>query len=255
LHKEYWGKHAEKDHIDVKIEVIVLANDVTAMENLSAYAESEFLRLYEDNSRAISQLSDARKVVYDRMIHASAQPIPTPWSLPTTIDFTISEDAEAFDKHLYCRDDGSFATNLDTWESGVVREELENGAICWLRNLDRKRWSLEIPYEVNGVSTPMYPDLLIIRVDTYGYIYDVLEPHDSSRKDNCPKAVGLAKFADRHHDAFGRIQLIREKSGPDGKKHFYRLDMSKVSIRNKVRGITSNPELDRIFDEDGVCDD
>ena len=136
-----------------------------------------------------------------------------------------------------------------------MHEELNNGAVCWLRNLDRKSWALEIPYEVNGVATPMYPDLLIVRIDTYGYIYDILEPHDDSRKDNCPKAVGLAKFADKHHDAFGRIQLIREKNGPDGHKHFYRLDMSKVSIRNKVRGITTNPELDRIFDEDGVCED
>lgn len=252
LHREYWGKHADEDHIDVKIDVIVLANDVTAMDNLSSFAEAEFVRLYEENSRAISQLSDARKAVYDRMIHASAQPIPTPWILPASIDFTLSEGAEAFDKHLYCREDGSFATNLNPWESGVVHEELDNGAVCWLRNLDRKNWALEIPYEVNGVATPMYPDLLIVRVDTYGYIYDVLEPHDDSRKDNCPKAVGLAKFADKHHDAFGRIQLIREKTGPDGHKHFYRLDMSKVTIRNKVRGITTNAELDRIFDDEGV---
>ena len=255
LHREYWGKHADEDHIDVKLDVIVLANDVTAMENLSSFAEAEFVRLYEENSRAISQLSDVRKAVYDRMIHASSQPIATPWVLPSTIDFTIGEGAEAFDKHLYCREDGSFVANLNPWESGVVHEELNNGAVCWLRNLDRKSWALEIPYEVNGVATPMYPDLLIVRIDTYGYIYDILEPHDDSRKDNCPKAVGLAKFADKHHDAFGRIQLIREKNGPDGHKHFYRLDMSKVSIRNKVRGITTNPELDRIFDEDGVCED
>lgn len=63
------------------------------------------------------------------------------------------------------------------------------------------------------------------------------------------KAVGLAKFAEDHWDVFERIQLIREQPGPDGKKHFYRQDMSKLDIRNKVRGITSNGELDRIFDE------
>lgn len=31
------------------------------------------------------------------------------------------------------------------------------------------------------------------------------------RKDNYPKAVGLAKFAEKHWDKFGRIQLIRLK--------------------------------------------
>lgn len=101
----------------------------------------------------------------------------------------------------------------------------------------------------------MYPDLIIVRADSEGYIFDVLEPHDPSRKDNYPKAVGLAKFAENHWDKFGRIQLIRLKRGADGRDHFYRLDMGRTVIRNKVRGITSNEELDRIFDEDAQRED
>lgn len=91
--------------------------------------------------------------------------------------------------------------------------------------------------------------------DAQGYVFDILEPHDSSRKDNYPKAVGLAKFAKKHWDIFGRIQLIRLKKGVDGREHFYRLDMAKTTIRNKVRGITSNEELDRMFDTDAVRED
>ena len=56
-------------------------------------------------------------------------------------------------------------------------------------------------------------------------------------------------------DRFGRIQLIRQKKGLDGREHFYRLDMAKVAVRNKVRGITSNEELDRIFDTDAERED
>lgn len=67
--------------------------------------------------------------------------------------------------------------------------------------------------------------------------------------------MGLAKFADKHWDIFGRIQLIRLKKGVDGGEHFYRLDMGKTTIRNKVRGITSNEELDRIFDTDAERED
>lgn len=111
------------------------------------------------------------------------------------------------------------------------------------------------PYEVSGVTTPMFPDLVIVRSDAQGYVFDILEPHDPSRKDNYPKAVGLAKFAEKHWDIFGRIQLIRLKKGVDGREHFYRLDMGKTTIRNKVRGITSNEELDRIFDTDAVRED
>jgi type III restriction enzyme len=94
----------------------------------------------------------------------------------------------------------------------------------------------------------MFPDLLVVRAGAHGYIFDVLDPHDSSRKDNFPKAVGLAKFADKHGDHFGRIQLIR-RVHKFGRDIFYRLDMNKSHIRNKVRGVTSNAELDRIFDE------
>jgi len=53
---------------------------------------------------------------------------------------------------------------LNPWESGVIAEELQNGAICWLRNLDRKKWSLEIPYEVSGVTTSMFPDLVVVSI-------------------------------------------------------------------------------------------
>ena len=39
----------------------------------------------------------------------------------------------------------------------------------------------------------------------------ILEPHDSSLKDNAVKAVGLAKFAEHYWSLFARIQLIRKK--------------------------------------------
>lgn len=255
LHKEYWIRNSTRDHIEVKIEIIVLTNDTESMEELNAYAEEKFIALYEDNKRSIAKLSEARKNLYERLTNASSKPISIPWTLPDSIDISVPENSTVYDQHLYCSEDGHFHALLNTWESGVVDEELKNGAVCWLRNLDRKNWSLEIPYEVSGVTTPMFPDLLIVRADSHGYVFDILEPHDPSRKDNYPKAVGLAKFAEEHWDKFGRIQLIRLKKGVDGREHFYRLDMEKTTIRNKVRGITSNEELDRIFNEDAVRED
>lgn len=255
LHKEYWIRNSTRDHIDVKVEIIVLTNDTNAMERINDFAEEEFITLYENNKRAIAKLNEARKNVYEILINASAQPIAVPWVLPDSIDFYLPDDRIKFEQHLYCAEDGTFQTSLNKWESGVIDEELKNGAICWLRNLDRKKWSLEIPYEVNGVTTSMFPDLVVVRADTEGYVFDILEPHDPSRKDNYPKAVGLAKFAEKHWDKFGRIQLIRLKKGVDGRDHFYRLDMGKTTVRNKVRGIISNEELDRIFDTDAERED
>jgi type III restriction enzyme len=250
LHTEYWIKHSARDRTDIHIEIIVLVNDTDAMERLNSFAEAEFERIYEENKRAIAQLPEARKQFYQKLLSSSAQPVAQLWQLPPSIDFTVGENSEIFDKHLYINEDGQMRTELNSWEKCVLRQELNNGAVCWLRNLDRKPWSLSIPYEVNGVATSMYPDFVIVRADAHGYVFDILEPHDENRKDNYPKAVGLAKFAEKHWDVFGRIELIRERRGLDGQMHFYSLDMSKAAIRNKVRAINSNPELDHIFDED-----
>jgi len=75
----------------------------------------------------------------------------------------------------------------------VLHEELADvSVIGWLRNVDRKPWSLEIPYEDAGSVKPMFPDLLVVREDSKGFLFDILEPHDPSLKDNAAKAVGLA---------------------------------------------------------------
>lgn len=165
LHKEYWIRHSTCDHIDVKKEIIVLTNDTDAMERINDYAEKEFITLYENNKRSIARLNEARKNVYERLTNASAQPISVPWILPDSIDFSVPDNSMKFEQHLYCSEDGTFETSLNPWESGVVTEELNNDAVCWLRNLDRKKWSLEIPYEISGVTTSMFPDLVVVRSD------------------------------------------------------------------------------------------
>jgi type III restriction enzyme len=250
LHKDYWVRHAKRDYDVVKTEIIVMANDNASMERLEAFSDKLFNELYDMHKAAFRKLREERKEVYKKLALSSASPIPLSWDLPQAIDFSVGEDGKVYESHLFVPEDGTaFKASLNDWEDGLIREELANGAVAWLRNLDRKKWSLEIPYEPNGVMTSMFPDLLVVRIGNYGNEYDVLEPHDPSRKDNYPKAVGLAKFAEKHGEHFGRIQLIR-KVHKFGKDYFYRLDMNRTEIRNKVRGVTSNEELDRIFDEE-----
>lgn len=249
LHRQYWKRHVDRNAVEIKTEIIIMVNDTTAMDNLEKYAEDRFNSIWNEHQSDIGTLPEARKSWYRRLVRSSTTPLPEKWELPESIDFREYEDSQPFEHHLYVKEDGTFKVSLNPWEAGVVKEELDGDAVCWLRNLDRKSWSLGIPYEVNGMMSTMYPDLVIVRSNTYGYIFDIMEPHDDSRKDNYPKAVGLAKFADQHWDKFGRIQLIRRKPGPDGRDHFYRLDMSNQQIRARVRAIHSNPELDHIFDE------
>jgi len=50
-------------------------------------------------------------------------------------------------------------------------------------------------------------------------VIDILEPHDSSRKDNLGKAKGMAKYAEDNL-GIGRVQLIREGKNTYGKSGF-----------------------------------
>ena len=257
LHKDYWRRHfARQDDVAVQTEVMVLVEDATAMDSLVSFAEAQFNALYNQHKFDIRSLTEKRKEAYQRLIRSASTSTESPWDLPQTIDFNINDSSAPFPKHMYFMEDGSFLATLNNWETGVLQEELAKpDVVCWIRNLDRKKWALAVPYEVSGSVIPMYPDLIVVRAVTSGYTVDILEPHDPSRKDNYPKAVGLAKFASKHWDKYGRIQLIRKMNGPDGNEHFYRLDMSDLSVCQRVLGISSNQELDHIFDESATRDE
>jgi type III restriction enzyme len=250
LHIDYWTEHGDRDYLDVKIEIIVMVGDETAMSRIDTFAQTMFEDLFNRYQGRIYDLNESRINYYEKLSAASDRPIPLPWKLPDSIEVSATEDCKVYDKHLYVGGDDICKLTLGTWEEGVLEEELRHGAVCWLRNLDRKPWSLGIPYKANGVTTPMYPDLIIVTTDDRGYVFDILEPHDDSRDDNCDKARGLADFAETPQgQKFGRIQLIRKKKSLTGKDRFYRLDFKNLAVRNKVRGIHTNTELDRIFDE------
>ena len=248
----YWiYRHNQgMDDKDAKIEVVVLTQNNEAMQHINDWCDTQFFELYNKYRAKIGKLSDARRMEYEYLSDATDKPQDIDWHFPSSVGFTVGEDSRAYDKHLYIGEDDVFKTTLNSWEQGVLFEEMQNGAYAWLRNLDRKPWSLCVPYRISGKTLPMFPDLLIVEKNGEDYLYSILEPHDPSRNDNVPKAVGLADFADKHQFVYNRIQLIRKKMGADHKEHFYRLDMSKVQIRNKVKAITDNAALDALFDTD-----
>jgi type III restriction enzyme len=251
LQMEYWKAKADRNSADVKLEVIVLAQSHESMVALEHYAQDEFNQLYEHHKREIARLSEQRRKHYETLRLAAPTPETVPWILPPSIAFRRTSKAPAFEKHLYIEESGAFHADLGSWEKDVLKEELTDpDVVGWLRNVDRQPWSLEIPYRNAGATKPMFPDLLIIRQDAKGFQFDILEPHDSSRDDNAAKVVGLAEFAEKHWDLFGRIELIRKAKAPDGKDRFYRLDVGNNATRKKVLAIKSNDELDRIFTQD-----
>ena len=248
LHMNYWQAHAERDALDVKVEVIVLTRHHDSMATMEADAERAFDKLYDTYKKAIGKLKEQRRTAYEKLRLATAKPNEVPWHLPDSIDFRRTANAPVLDRHLYVEEDGQFRAELGPWEAEVLKEELADSAVVgWLRNVDRKPWSLEVPHETGGDVRPMFPDLVVVRIAAKDLIVDILEPHDPSRDDNFEKAVGLARFAERHGHLFGRIQLIRKQKSPAGGEHFARLEINKAATIKQLLLITSNPQLDALF--------
>ncbi len=250
LHKDYWCAHADRDPREVKIEAAVVARHAMSMEGLMAKCEAAFNALYDQYKKKIGVLKEVRRAYYERWRLASAKPVDVPWYLPDTIDFRRKPADPAYDLHLYLEEGGTFKADLGTWEREVLQEELNNPAVKgWLRNCDRKPWSLEIPYAVAGEIKPMFPDLVIVRQEGEDFVVDILEPHDPSLADNCDKARGLAEFAKKHGHQFGRIELIRKLRSAAGTEQYYRLDMNKSEVQAKVLLITTNAQLNQLYED------
>jgi type III restriction enzyme len=253
LHLTYWQARADRDALDVKVEVIVLEHAHAAMAALESAAEQAFDALYDTHKKAIGKLGEQRRGAYEKLRLATARPTETPWRLPESIDFRRAPSAPRWQCHLYVESDGRFRAELGGWEAGVLAEELARADVVgWLRNVDRKPWSLEIPYETGGGIRPLFPDLLIVRQDGDGFHFDILEPHDPSLADNFEKAAGLARFSERHGCLFDRIQLIRKQASPAGGGCFARLNINTESVRKALLPITSNPQLDDLFAREAV---
>ena len=250
LHMEYWRSQEDRHAEEVKVEAVVLAQDHEGMKRLEAFAAEEFGTLYARHRRDIGRLNEHRRQHFQRLRLATSVPQTIPWALPQSIDFRHTATAPEYGKHLFLGGDGKFRADLGTWEKEVLQEELADGSVAgWLRNVDRKPWSLEIPYEDAGSVKPMFPDLIVVRRDSEGFLFDILEPHDPSLRDNAAKAVGFARFAERHWDLFDRIQMIRKQRGADGSERYMRLDVGNEVVRKRVLRVAGNSELDQVFGE------
>ncbi|MCB0032959.1 MAG: type III deoxyribonuclease, partial [Anaerolineales bacterium] len=249
LHTAYWKQQTSRENQDVKVEVILLTQDIGAMTQLENFAAKEFDALYEKFKWDIGKLKEQRRKHYEKLRLATAKPQNIQWLLPDSIGFRREPSDHPYEKHLYIEVDGTFRTNLGTWEAGVLAEELNDETVVgWLRNIDRQPWSLEIPYEDGGKTKSMFPDMVIVRQIGGDFHFDILEPHDSSRVDNVAKAVGLAKFAENHPYTFARVQLIRKQKGADGKEHFYRLDVGNDAVRKQVLAVGNETQLNQLFE-------
>lgn len=239
---------------DYKIDVILFVAENDCIEQLETFSKKHFHELNDNYRRTIAKYSAKIKKEYEKIIADSDIITEHNFNLPETITVPHDNNGKEYKDHLFVDEKtGTARIKLNGWEENILKEEQkQKDFICWIRNPQNKNnvWAMCIPYqkEDNTVHV-MCPDLIIVRRIDEEYIVDILEPHDPERRDNVGKAKGFAEYA-RQNNGIGRLQLIREYDKA-GRKYFSRLDMSKSEVREKIRHISSNNELDGIFNDYG----
>ena len=253
---KYGRRHAsDEDTETYKTDVILFAADDANLDGLYDYAKAKFHELDDRYRRYVPDHDENCQAEYNSIIANGDAVSKHVFTLGQTIGNCADAGGKRYADHLYVDENGIATIKLNNWEEGVVEEESKRGDfVCWLRNVPRASWALRIPYEVDGVIKPMYPDFIIVRSDAMaasGYAFDILEPHNPSLADNLQKAKGLARYA-QAETKFARIQLIRKFTDNSGIEKFRRLDFCKGEIRDKVLRAATLEELNNIFDAEGV---
>lgn len=244
LHKAWWRERVRDpatDREQVKLEVFALGTQPDVLVKVEAAAQALVQKWLKAHSAGIGALGEDSRAMYDEVKYLASSPELTQLVYPTVIH--TRQGQRSWSKHLYVDDSDEYHADFYGSETTVLERELsDDNVVGWLRNTDRKLWALCVPYDVGGEARPMYPDFLFVRKDGNALVIDIVEPHTISLADAPSKAAGLAKFADRHFDRFGRIELILI----DGRSQ-KRLDLTDEKTRERVRGVTQTEELRRLF--------
>lgn len=229
---------------EYKIDVILfVANQDRMSELFDEYAENKFHELVDRYRCEIPSLDDNFQRRYNNIVSDADEVSEHNFRLPENINVNIERNGKKYKKHLYVDSRCEATFNLNNWERELLKIEMQRpDFVCWLRNPSRKPWALCIPYQQNGEWKSMYPDFIVIRKkDNGGYFIDILEPHDQTRTDNVPKAIGLANYAGKNNVS-GRVELIRMENG-----RFKRLDMARSQVRERVKQISTDAGLNDIY--------
>lgn len=211
LHRSYWKKfHDHENPNATKLELIAILQQLETVPALEKFAREQFDVWWAKYRKQIQKLPVTIRQRFYALVHASGKAVVQDWELPDQI--VEKKQGEALDKHLFCDEEGKFFADLNTWEAGLLEGEMKkNDFVCWLRNADRRDYAFCVPYEMGGIR-PFYPDFAVVRKSAKGFVVDILEPHNDSYVDALPKAIGLAKFAEEHHEEFGWLIFARKKA-------------------------------------------
>ena len=244
LHKAWWKYRADGDdelRRTAKLEAVAFCIMPKVLTRLEKDSQELARKWLDDYQNEINALTEDRKQHYIEVRGLASDPEVVTNTYPPEIP--VMRGSKLFKNHLYVDENGLFPAEADNWESKVIEDDFQHES-GWLRNLDRKRWSLTIPYKAGGVFKGFYPDFLAARVAKGRIVIDLVDPHHTNLADAVPKAVGLASYAAKHSPQFGRIELVRFV-GDKAQK----LDLKNEEIRTEVLGLTTKEQLERLYEK------
>jgi type III restriction enzyme len=245
LHKAWWKARVKEEPAakkKAKLELFALCNDPAVPKKVESKARETVQQWCKVHKSAIAALTEGNKQAYDEILRLATDPEPSPLSYPKSIDAKRAE--KTWRNHLYVDDASLYPAKFNTWETKVIQTEIDRGdVVAWLRNPERKDWSLCIPYKLRGEQRPLFPDFLVVRSTSGGLEVDLLDPHLLSLEDAPAKAAGLAAYADKHWLEFGRIQLIIVEGD-----EIKRLDLTDETTRNRVKGVQTHEHLRQLYE-------
>jgi type III restriction enzyme len=249
LHKAWWrwrvpegATPEEKTKAKVEFVALCFVEDDVALK-LEGEAQKLVQYWLNISKTDIAKLFDGRRQEYDEIRRLGSEPEERVLTYPHVIEGKKAD--RSWQKHLYVNEKEGFPQKFNTWEAKVLEAELDKEVVLgWVRNPDRKPWSLRVPYRFRGEWCALYPDFLFVRSEQESLVVDILDPHAISLEDAPAKAVGLAEYAAKHGHQFGRIELII--IADDKMK---RLDLTQERVRDKVKEVTTHNHLRLLFDQ------
>ena len=195
----------------------------------------------------IKHLSDERQSVYADIRSQAREPEHQDTAIP---EHGIEESKDADGNqlptrplHVLADDSGQYPVgSLNDTEIRVVDRELSRQQVIgWYRNPSQATaHAIRVPYRVGEAWRSMQPDFVFVSQRDNGILAaSIVDPHSSHLSDALPKLIGLADFAERHGDAYLRIDALDENKGGD----LVVLNMKDPDVRAAVRSAATTSDL------------
>lgn len=215
-----------------------------ALEEAASKLTKEWLaKFYVD----IKHLSDERQAVYADIRSQAREPEHQDTVIP---DHAIEESKDSDgnllptrQRHVLADDKGDYPVgSLNETEIKVLDRELSRQqVIAWYRNPSQATaHAIRVPYQVGDTWRSMQPDFIFVsQRDNGDFAASIVDPHSSHLSDALPKLIGLADFAERHGDAYLRIDALDENKDGD----LVVLNMKDSQVRDAVRSAVTTGDL------------